>query len=56
MSSTIITKVGLAAAARAGQYGPQIKITGVKIGSNLITPNSSMTDVSGLVWSGGADI
>lgn len=55
MSSTVITKTGLAAAARAGMYGPEIRITGVKIGNNLITPNSSMTDVSGLVWSGGPE-
>lgn len=55
MSTTAITKLGLRQAALAGMYGPQITITGVKIGSNLITATSDMTDVSGKVWEGGTD-
>ena len=55
MSTTAITKLGLRQAALAGMYGPQITITGVKIGSNLITASSDMTDVSGKVWEGGTD-
>lgn len=55
MSSTVITSTGLKACCLAGLYGPEIKITKVKVGSNLITPTSSMTDVSGLVWEGGVE-
>lgn len=52
MSQTLISQVGLSAAARAGLYGPQISITKVKIGKDLITPTTAMTDVSGVVWEG----
>ena len=52
MAQTLITSGGLSAAARSGLYGPQINITSVKIGSNIITPTVDMTDVSGLVWEG----
>lgn len=49
---TIITNAGITAAIQAGISGPQIKISSVKIGNNILIPNVEMTDVSGLVWSG----
>lgn len=55
---SVITLAGLAAAARAGQYGPKIEVTKVKIGSSIITSsiNSNMTDVTNSVWEGGTDV
>jgi len=52
MSTTVITTGGIAAANRAGIYGPKIEITYFKIGSAIINPDSSMTDVTGLVYTG----
>lgn len=55
MSTTVITTGGIAAANRAGVYGPKIEVTYFKIGSGIITPDSSMTDVDTLVYTGTTD-
>lgn len=50
MSTSVITTAGLAAAASAGSSGPQIRVAYAKIGSAIITPDFSMTDVATPVY------
>lgn len=45
MSQTVITKNGILSVFNAGANGPQINITNFQIGSDLITPDSSMPGV-----------
>ena len=52
---TTITDLGIAAALQAGLGGPEIRVNKVKIGSAIIQPNSSMTDVVDPVWEGNVD-
>ena len=52
---TTITDLGIAAALQAGLGGPEIRVNKVKIGSSVIQPNSSMTDVVDPVWEGNVD-
>lgn len=52
---TTITDLGIAAALQAGLGGPEIRVDKVKIGSAIIQPNSSMTDVVDPVWEGNVD-
>lgn len=54
--STVITRLGIQKAIEAGTNGPLININKFKIGSNLIIPNDTMTDVSGLVYTGDATL
>jgi len=49
---TVITNAGIQAVITAENDGPKIKITSVKIGSAIINPTSSMTDVTDFVWQG----
>lgn len=52
---TQITNVGIDALLNAGLNGPKISVTKVRIGSALITPSTSMTDVTDFVWEGGSE-
>ena len=47
-----ITDAGISALLDAGINGPKIEVTQVRIGSDLIAPSASATDVSGFVWQG----
>lgn len=49
---TVITTEGFKKIILAGTIGPQIQVTKVKIGSKIIIPDSTMTDVADLVWEG----
>ena len=49
---TVITDAGISAAIQAGMRGPLVRVTSVKVGSAIILPDSSMTDVTDVVWSG----
>jgi hypothetical protein len=50
--STVITKAGITAAINAGVNGPLINIDHFKVGSALITPVDTMTNVTGEVYTG----
>lgn len=50
---TVITDAGITSIINASEQGPKVNITGVKIGSTIIQPLSTMTDVTNEVWSGG---
>ena len=47
-----ITDAGISALLDAGINGPKIEVTQVRIGSDLVAPSASATDVSGFVWQG----
>lgn len=47
-----ITDAGISALLDAGINGPKIEVTHVRIGSDIIAPSASATDVSGFVWQG----
>lgn len=47
MGTTVVTTAGLAAAAAAGTGGPLIAVTQAKLGSTLITPSPSDTNIGG---------
>lgn len=49
---TIITDFGLKKFITAGTGGPKLNITSVKIGSTILNPTSTMTDVDNMVWAG----
>jgi len=49
---TVITNSGITSVINAENDGPKIKVTSVKIGSTIINPTSSMTDVTNVVWQG----
>ena len=49
---TVITNNGLKKIIEVGSNGPKLSIKSLKIGSDIINPDSSITDVSGLVWQG----
>lgn len=49
---TVITNIGLKRIIEVGNNGPKLTIKTVKIGSDIINPDSSITDVSGFVWEG----
>jgi Phage tail-collar fibre protein/Glycine-rich domain/Collagen triple helix repeat (20 copies) len=50
--STVITLAGISAAINAGVNGPLINVDHFKIGSSLIIPNDTMTNVTGEVYTG----
>lgn len=52
--TTVITDGGISAAIDAGSGGPEVKVSYFKIGSTVITPNRSMTNVTNLVYTGDA--
>lgn len=49
---TVITNNGLKKIIEVGSNGPKLSIKSLKIGSDIINPDSSITDVSGFVWQG----
>lgn len=49
---TVITDAGITACINAGLQGPLVKVTSVKVGSSIINPSSTMTDVTSVVWEG----
>lgn len=49
---TVMTDAGIAACIQAGLSGPLVKVSGVKIGSTIISPDSSMTTIPNIVWEG----
>ena len=49
---TVITDAGISACIRAGMQGPLVKVSSVKIGSSIINPDASMSDVTNEVWAG----
>ena len=52
---TQITNAGIDALLNAGLNGPKVNVTKVKIGSAVITPSATMTDVVDKVWEGGSE-
>jgi len=49
---TVIVDSGITACINAGLNGPKVAVTKVKVGSSIISPDSSMTDVTNVVWEG----
>lgn len=49
---TVITDAGISACIQAGMQGPLVKVSSVKIGSSIINPDASMSDVTNEVWAG----
>lgn len=49
---TAITDAGITACINAGLKGPLVRVSKVKIGSSLVNPTSTMTDIPDTVWEG----
>lgn len=49
---SVVTDQGITSAIQAGISGPLVKVSHVKVGSSLVIPDSTMTDVPNIVWEG----